>query len=216
MNKIGIYYAYWTHDWDADFHPFVDKVAGLGFDILEVNGGTIGSMNTAERKSLKAHADDKGLILTYCIGLPRQYDIASEYQSVRADGIGYLKQVASAIGEMGVTVFDRIEQAIEWADALNVLRLQLERMHAGYIPSLREYNRVFGVTRERLARAPRDVLILHPGPMNRGVEIDSDVADGPHSVILDQVTNGVAIRMAVLYLLAGHTPALADAAKGPA
>jgi len=103
----------------------------------------------------------------------------------------------SAIGEMGVTVFDRIEQAIEWADALNVLRLQLERMHAGYIPSLREYNRVFGVTRERLARAPRDVLILHPGPMNRGVEIDSDVADGPHSVILDQVTNGVAIRMAV-------------------
>ncbi|HLA90776.1 MAG TPA: aspartate carbamoyltransferase catalytic subunit [Gemmatimonadaceae bacterium] len=122
----------------------------------------------------------------------------------------------SAIGEMGVTVFDRIEQAIEWADALNVLRLQLERMHAGYIPSLREYNRVFGVTRERLARAPRDVLILHPGPMNRGVEIDSDVADGPHSVILDQVTNGVAIRMAVLYLLAGHTPALADAAKGPA
>ncbi|HLE14333.1 MAG TPA: sugar phosphate isomerase/epimerase family protein [Anaerolineales bacterium] len=101
MNKIGIYYAYWTHDWDADFHPFVDKVAGLGFDILEVNGGTIGSMNTAERKSLKAHADDKGLILTYCIGLPRQYDIASEDRSVRADGIGYLKQMASAIGEMG-------------------------------------------------------------------------------------------------------------------
>jgi len=120
----------------------------------------------------------------------------------------------NAIGEMGVTVFDRIEQAIEWADALNVLRLQLERMHAGYIPSPREYNRVFGVTRERLARAPRDVLILHPGPMNRGVEIDSDVADGPHSVILDQVTNGVAIRMAVLYLLAGHAPRLAGAAKG--
>jgi aspartate carbamoyltransferase catalytic subunit len=122
----------------------------------------------------------------------------------------------NAIGEMGVTVFDRIEQAIEWADALNVLRLQLERMHAGYIPSPREYNRVFGVTRERLERAPRDVLILHPGPMNRGVEIDSDVADGPHSVILDQVTNGVAIRMAVLYLLAGHTPRLAEAAKGAA
>jgi aspartate carbamoyltransferase catalytic subunit len=121
-----------------------------------------------------------------------------------------------AIGEMGVTVFDRIEEAIEWADALNVLRLQLERMHAGYIPSLREYNRVFGVTRERLERAPRDVLILHPGPMNRGVEIDSDVADGPHSVILDQVTNGVAIRMAVLYLLSGNAPRLAEAAKGTA
>ncbi len=122
----------------------------------------------------------------------------------------------NAIGEMGVTVFDRIEQAIEWADALYVLRLQFERMQAGYIPSAREYNRVFGVTRERLARAPRDVLILHPGPINRGVEIDSDVADGPHSVILDQVTNGIAIRMAVLYLLAGHAPELAGAAKGVA
>jgi aspartate carbamoyltransferase catalytic subunit len=122
----------------------------------------------------------------------------------------------NAIERMGVTVFDRIEEAIEWADALNVLRLQLERMQAGYIPSLREYNRVFGVTRERLERAPRDVLILHPGPMNRGVEIDSDVADGPHSVILNQVTNGVAIRMAVLYLLSGNTPQLAEAAKGGA
>ena len=119
----------------------------------------------------------------------------------------------NAIDEMGVTVFDRIEDAIQWADALNILRLQLERMEGGYIPSLREYNRVFGVTRERLDRAPRDVLILHPGPMNRGVEIDSDVADGPHSVILDQVTNGVAIRMAVLYLLAGGRPELAEAAK---
>ncbi|MDQ8165853.1 MAG: aspartate carbamoyltransferase catalytic subunit [Gemmatimonadota bacterium] len=119
-----------------------------------------------------------------------------------------------AITELGVHVFDRIEQAIEWADALNILRLQLERMTGGYIPSLREYNRVFGVTRERLDRAQRDILILHPGPMNRGVEIDSDVADGPHSVILDQVTNGVAIRMAVLYLLAGNSPRLADAAKG--
>lgn len=121
-----------------------------------------------------------------------------------------------AIGEMGVTVFDRIEAAIEWADALNVLRLQLERMHGGYIPSLREYNRVFGVTRERLERAPRDIIIMHPGPMNRGVEIDSDVADGPHSVILEQVTNGVAVRMAVLYLLAGNSPRLAEAARGGA
>ena len=120
------------------------------------------------------------------------------------------------IRDLGVQVFDRIETAIEWADALNVLRLQLERMERGYIPSLREYNRVFGVTRARLERAPRDLLILHPGPMNRGVEIDSDVADGPHSVILEQVTNGVAVRMAVLYLLAGNTASLADAAKGPA
>jgi aspartate carbamoyltransferase catalytic subunit len=119
-----------------------------------------------------------------------------------------------AIADFGVTVFPRVEEAIEWAQALNILRLQLERMTAGYIPSLREYNRVFGVTRERLDRAKRDVLILHPGPMNRGVEIDSDVADGPHSVILNQVTNGVAVRMAVLYLLAGGKPELAEAAKG--
>jgi aspartate carbamoyltransferase catalytic subunit len=119
----------------------------------------------------------------------------------------------NAIDELGVTVFDRVEAAIEWADALNVLRLQLERMTAGYIPSLREYNRVFGVSRERLERGPHEVLILHPGPMNRGVEIDSDVADGPFSVILDQVTNGVAVRMAVLYLLSGGRPELAEAAK---
>ncbi len=117
------------------------------------------------------------------------------------------------IEELGVTVFRRIEAAIEWADALNVLRLQLERMQGGYIPSLREYNRVFGVTVERLDRAPKPLVILHPGPMNRGVEIDSRVADGPHSVILDQVTNGVAIRMAVLYLLAGGRPDMAEAAK---
>jgi aspartate carbamoyltransferase catalytic subunit len=120
----------------------------------------------------------------------------------------------NCIDELPVTVFDRIEEAIQWADALNVLRLQLERMTGGYIPSLREYNRVFGVSSERLARAPKDILILHPGPMNRGVEIDSDVADGPHSVILNQVTNGVAIRMAVLYLLSGGRPELAEAAKG--
>ena len=117
------------------------------------------------------------------------------------------------IEEMGVHVFARIEEAIEWAEVLNVLRLQLERMQAGYVPSLREYNRVFGVTRERVERAPRDLVILHPGPMNRGVEIDSDVADGPHSVILNQVTNGVAVRMAVLYLLAGGVPDKAEAAK---
>lgn len=119
----------------------------------------------------------------------------------------------AGIEKLGVRVFGRVEEAIEWSDALNVLRLQLERMQDGFVPSLREYNRVFGVTRERLEWAPREMLILHPGPMNRGVEIDSDVADGPHSVILRQVTNGVAVRMAVLYLLAGGSPGLAEMAK---
>jgi aspartate carbamoyltransferase catalytic subunit len=118
------------------------------------------------------------------------------------------------IEQMGVTVLRRVEDAMQWADALNVLRLQLERMTAGFIPSLREYNRVFGVTNERLKRAPKDLLILHPGPMNRGVEIDSDVADGEHSVILPQVTNGVAVRMAVLYLLAGGRPGSSAALQG--
>ncbi len=114
---------------------------------------------------------------------------------------------------LGVRIFHRLEEAIEWAHALNVLRLQLERMEAGFVPSLREYNRIWGVSRARLAAAPEPLLILHPGPMNRGVEIDSDVADGPHSVILQQVTNGVAVRMAVLYLLAGGRPEKAEAAK---
>ncbi len=118
------------------------------------------------------------------------------------------------IEEMGVRVFDRVEAAIEWSDVLNILRLQLERMEGGYVPSLREYNHIWGVSSQRLAAVDRELLILHPGPMNRGVEIDSDVADGPHSVILQQVTNGVAVRMAVLYLLAGGTPDSAEAAKG--
>src|SRR6266566_5058836 len=117
------------------------------------------------------------------------------------------------IEELGVCRFRRIEEAIAWADVLNVLRLQLERMEMGFIPSVREYYRVFGVTAERLEKAGRPITIMHPGPMNRGVEIDSRVADGPHSVILDQVTNGVAVRMAVLYLLAGGRAELADAAK---
>jgi len=118
------------------------------------------------------------------------------------------------IEELGVRVFRRVEEAIEWADVLNVLRLQLERMQGGYVPSLREYNRVYGVSSARLERVPKELLILHPGPMNRGVEIDSDVADGPHSVILKQVTNGVAVRMAALYLLAGGAPEKAESAKG--
>ena len=100
-------------------------------------------------------------------------------------------------------VTHRIEEALEGADAVMMLRLQLERMSGGYFPTTREYHLRFGLTEERVRRAKKDVLILHPGPMNRGVEIASEVADGPYSVILDQVTNGVAVRMAVLYLLLG-------------
>jgi aspartate carbamoyltransferase catalytic subunit len=96
-----------------------------------------------------------------------------------------------------------IDEAVEGADAIMMLRIQRERMAGGYVPSAREFHIRFGLTEARVRRAAKDVVILHPGPMNRGVEIASEVADGPYSVILDQVTNGVAVRMAVLYLLLG-------------
>lgn len=101
MNKIGIYYAYWTHEWDADFHPYVDKVADLGFDVLEVNAGTLVKMSTDERKRLKDHADSRNIGLSYGIGLPLQYDIAEEDENTRRAGIRYLGEIARAIGEMG-------------------------------------------------------------------------------------------------------------------
>ncbi len=104
---------------------------------------------------------------------------------------------------LGVTVYPHIEDALAEADVINVLRIQLERQKGGLFPSLREYRSLYGITRERLEHVGRDITIMHPGPMNRGVEIDSDVADGDFSVILRQVTNGVAVRMAVLYLLSG-------------
>lgn len=97
----------------------------------------------------------------------------------------------------------RVEEAVEGADVVMVLRLQLERQKKGLFPSIREYSRLFGVDRRRLALAADDFILMHPGPMNRGVEIASDVADSDYSVILDQVTGGVAVRMAVLYLLLG-------------
>ncbi len=96
-----------------------------------------------------------------------------------------------------------IDEAVEGADAIMMLRIQRERMSGGYFPSTREFHIRFGLTEARVRRAKQDVVILHPGPMNRGVEIASEVADGPYSVILEQVTNGVAVRMAVLYLLLG-------------
>jgi aspartate carbamoyltransferase catalytic subunit len=101
-------------------------------------------------------------------------------------------------------VTHRVEQALEGADVVMALRIQRERMQAGCFPSLREYAMVFGVNRERLQLAAEDAIVMHPGPINRGVEITGDVADGERSVILSQVTNGVAVRMAVLYLLAGE------------
>jgi aspartate carbamoyltransferase catalytic subunit len=105
--------------------------------------------------------------------------------------------------ELGVKVSYRLEEAIAHADVIMMLRLQHERMQGGFIPSIREYSRVWGLTLAKLAPCRPDVLIMHPGPVNRGVELAPEVADSPYSVILDQVANGVAVRMAVLYLLAG-------------
>ena len=111
--------------------------------------------------------------------------------------------VPADIRRLGVTVTHVIDDAVREADVVMLLRIQLERMEGAFFPSLREYFAVFGMTEARLRLAKPDVMIMHPGPMNRGVEIASEVADGPYSVILDQVANGVAVRMAVLYLLAG-------------
>ncbi len=105
---------------------------------------------------------------------------------------------------LGVEVYDRLEPALEGADVVMVLRIQRERLEGALLPSLREYSRTFGINERRLALAPEDAIVMHPGPMNRGVEIDPRVADGPRSVILDQVEAGVAVRMAILYQLAGE------------
>jgi aspartate carbamoyltransferase catalytic subunit len=111
--------------------------------------------------------------------------------------------IPAGMRDFGVRATSYVDEAVADADVIMLLRIQLERMEGAYFPSLREYFNVFGMTESRLRLARPDVMIMHPGPMNRGVEIASEVADGPYSVILDQVANGVAVRMAVLYLLAG-------------
>jgi len=104
---------------------------------------------------------------------------------------------------LGVNINYNVDEVIEWADALNILRIQRERMGLGLVPSVREYRAMFGITQERLKSHQKEIVIMHPGPMNRGVEVDGAVADGDQAIILDQVLNGVASRMAILYLLCG-------------
>ena len=108
------------------------------------------------------------------------------------------------IESLGVTIINDVAEALEWADAANILRVQHERMESSYFPSIREYQMQFGITMKRLNKVKNIPVIMHPGPINRGVEISSEVADSEHSIILDQVENGVALRMSVLYLLASH------------
>lgn len=114
---------------------------------------------------------------------------------------GPATMIPLGIESLGVKVYHRIDEAMAKNEVLNVLRIQLERDAGKRIPSLREYHHFFGITSERIEKYNREIVILHPGPINRGVELSSEVADGPYQVILDQVTNGVAVRMAVLYLL---------------
>jgi aspartate carbamoyltransferase catalytic subunit len=107
------------------------------------------------------------------------------------------------IGNLGVQVEFEVKKALEWCDVANVLRIQLERQQIKYFPSLREYTLYYGITRKMLDNLKKEIVLMHPGPINRGVELSSDAADSKQSIILDQVENGVAVRMAVLYLLAG-------------
>ena len=108
------------------------------------------------------------------------------------------------IGDMGVSVGNNIREALEWCDVANILRIQLERQNEKYFPSIREYSLYYGINKELLDSIKKDVIIMHPGPINSGVEISSDVADSNKSIILDQVENGVAVRMAIMYLLSFH------------
>ena len=107
------------------------------------------------------------------------------------------------INKLGVKHISNLREALNWCDIANVLRIQLERQDVKYFPSLREYAMVFGINKDLLMNLDKEITIMHPGPINRGVELTSDVADSGQSIILDQVENGVAIRMAALYLLAG-------------
>ena len=108
--------------------------------------------------------------------------------------------------DLGVKISYSIDEVIEWADALNVLRIQRERMQGGLLPSIREYRDLFGITNERMLKHKKEIVVMHPGPINRGVEIDSSVVDSDQAIILDQVLNGVASRMSILYLLLGGKP----------
>jgi aspartate carbamoyltransferase catalytic subunit len=112
------------------------------------------------------------------------------------------------IEELGVSINYNIDEVLEWADAVNVLRIQRERMGIGLIPSIREYREIFGVTKERVQNLKKELVIMHPGPINRGVELDGDVADSENSIILDQVLNGVAMRMSILYHLLSEGDAI--------
>jgi len=142
-----------------------------------------------------------GDILHSRVALSNIYGLTKMGANVKVCAPPHLLQ--RGIEKLGVSVCYDVDDLIDWADAINVLRIQKERMGIGLIPSTREYRAFFGITNERLSRHKKELVIMHPGPINRGVEIDSEVADSDQAIILDQVLNGVAVRMSVLYLLLG-------------
>ena len=135
------------------------------------------------------------------VALSNIYGLVTMGANVKLCGPPHL--IPPGISELGVQVDYNIDDVISWADAVNVLRIQRERMGIGLIPSIREYRETFGITEERMKHHKKELVIMHPGPMNRGVEIDSILADSDQAIILDQVLNGVAIRMSILYTLLG-------------
>ena len=143
-----------------------------------------------------------GDILHSRVALSNIYGLVKLGAEVKVCGPSHLIQ--RNIEDLGVSVTYDVDELIEWADVLNVLRIQNERMGLGIIPSVREYREFFGITKSRLENHKKEIIIMHPGPMNRGVEIDSQIADGDQAIILNQVLNGVAVRMSVLYLLLGN------------
>ena len=151
-----------------------------------------------------------GLRVAICGDIAHSRVARSNVQLLKAFGCE-VRLVAPAtlmpqgIEAFGVQTFDSLSEGIEGADVVMVLRVQRERLEGALLPSLREYARTFGLSEKSLSKANRDAIVMHPGPMNRGVEIENEVADGPHSVVLDQVEAGVAVRMALLYLLAGDS-----------
>ena len=114
------------------------------------------------------------------------------------------------IKDLGVDINYNVDEVLEWADAINVLRIQRERMGIGLIPSVREYREVFGITNKRIENLKKEIVIMHPGPINRGVELDGDIADSDNSIILNQVLNGVAMRMSILYHLLSEGDTIND------
>ena len=206
------------HHWSGAAEFFARHI-GPGVSVL--NGGDGSHAHPTQAMldvfTIRRHKPDFAGLTAVIVGDVLHSRVArSEIHALRTLGIGELRVCAPAtlvppcLEELGVTVHHDLDQAIEGADVVIMLRIQKERMKGPFLPSATEYYRRYGLTAERLARARPDCLVMHPGPMNRGVEIQSAVADGNQSVILEQVKNGVAVRMAVMAIVMGVNQSIAS------